>query len=242
MEVLHPCCAGLDVHQKTVVACVRRVADRQVHAATRTFATSTRGLLALAAWLHEAGVTHAVMESTGVYWKPVWHILDDGELTLTLANARDVRNLPGRKTDVADAQWLADLLAHGLVRPSFVAPAPIQELRDLTRTRKQLVRERAQHVQRIQKTLEDANRKLTGTLSDVLGKSGRAILDALVRGETDPEALARRAVGKARAKHAALVEALRGRIRDHHRALLRLHLKLIDTLVASLAEVDAHLG
>lgn len=242
MEVLYCCCAGLDVHQKTVVACVRRATASPAQTETRTFATSTRGLLALAAWLDEQGVTHAVMESTGVYWKPVWHVLDDGERHLTLANARDVKNLPGRKTDVNDAQWLAELLAHGLVRPSFVAPQPVQELRDLTRTRKQLVRERAQHIQRVQKTLENANLKLTGTLSNVLGKSGRAILDAIVAGERDPEVLAAKAVGKARKKHAALVEVLQGCVREHHRGMLRLHLKMIDALTATIEEVDAQLG
>lgn len=136
MNVLHARCAGLDVHKKTVVACVRIASGSDVTQQTQTFATTTKGLGALAIWLHEHAVTHVVMESTGVYWKPVWHILDDGELTLLLANARDVRNLPGRKTDVSDAAWLADLLAHGLVRASFVPPSPIQELRDLTRTRK----------------------------------------------------------------------------------------------------------
>jgi transposase len=242
MEVLHPCCAGLDVHQKTVVACVRRAHGAQVQSETRTFSTSMRGLLALAAWLDEHSVTHAVMESTGVYWKPVWHVLDDGERKLTLANARDVKNLPGRKTDVNDAQWLADLLAHGLVRPSFVAPQPVQELRDLTRARKQLIRERAQHIQRVQKTLENANLKLTGTLSDVMGKSGRGILNAIVAGESDPEVLASLAVGKARKKHARLVEVLQGRVREHHRGMLRLHLKMIDALSATILEVDGQLG
>lgn len=242
MDVLHPSCAGLDVHQKTVVACVRRAHEAQVQRETRTFSTSMRGLLALATWLDECAVTHAVMESTGVYWKPVWQVLDDGERQLTLANARDVKNLPGRKTDVNDAQWLADLLAHGLVRASFVAPQPVQELRDLTRTRKQLIRERAQHIQRVQKTLENANLKLTGTLSDVMGKSGRAILNAIVAGESDPEKLAALAVGKARAKHAQLVEVLQGRVREHHRGMLRLHLKMIDALSGTIEEVDGQLG
>ena len=242
MEVLHACCAGLDVHQKTVVACVRRADGKQVRTETRTFATSTRGLIGLASWLDEHGVTHAVMESTGVYWKPVWHVLDDGERQLTLANARDVKNLPGRKTDANDAQWLASLLAHGLVRPSFVAPQAVQELRDLTRTRKQLVRERSQHIQRVQKTLENANVKLTGTLSNVVGRSGRAILDAIVGGESDPEKLAALAVGKARMKHAALVEVLHGRVREHHRGMLRLHLKMIDALTATIEEVDDQVG
>lgn len=242
MNVQHPRCAGLDVHQKTVVACVRLAQGADLLQQVRTFPTTTAGLTALAAWLQEHRIPHAVMESTGVYWKPVWHVLDDGELTLRLANARDVKNLPGRKTDVSDAAWLADLLAHGLVRASFVAPQPIQELRDLTRTRKQLVREAAQHVQRLQKVLEDCNLKLTSVLSDVMGTSGRAILAALVAGETDPETLAALAVGRARKKRAALVEALRGRVRDHHRGLLRLHLELIAAIEQAVAGVDASLG
>lgn len=182
------------------------------------------------------------MEATGVYWKPVWHILDDGELTLTLANARDVRNMPGRKTDANDATWLAALLAHGLVRPSFVAPQPLQELRDLTRTSKQLVRETAQHTQRIQKVLEDCNLKLSSVLTDILGKSGRAILNAIVSGQSDPKALAALALGKARLKQAEVELALRGQVRDHHRRMIQRHLKLIDAIAETIREVDADLG
>ena len=157
MDVLYPRCAGLDVHKDTVVAGVRVVTDGPAKTQVRTFDTTTPGLLALSAWLAECGCTHVAMEATGVYWKPVWHILSDGEVTLILANAAHVKNVPGRKTDVADALRLAELLAHGLVRPSFVPEAATQEMRALLRTRKQLVREQASHVQRIQKTLEDAN-------------------------------------------------------------------------------------
>jgi transposase len=156
MEVLYPSCAGLDVHQASVVACVRIANGARASHEVRTFETTTKGLLALADWLREARCTHVAMESTGVYWKPVWHVLE-GEFELVLANATHIRNVPGRKTDVNDATWIADLLAHGLIRGSFVPPAEVQELRDLTRTRKQLVRELARHTQRIQKTLEDAN-------------------------------------------------------------------------------------
>jgi transposase len=152
MDVLYRRCAGLDVHKDTVVAAVRLAGDGAAQGTVRTFDTTTPGLLALSAWLSESGCTHVAMEATGVYWKPVWHILSDGDLTLILANAAHVRNVPGRKTDVADAVWLADLLAHGLIRPSFVPEAPTQALRSLLRTRKQLVRERASHVQRLQKT------------------------------------------------------------------------------------------
>src|SRR3954466_4085911 len=155
MEVLYPRCAGLDVHKATVVAAVRLAAGGKVVREVRTFATTTAGLLELAAWLAENGCTHAVMEATGVYWKPVWHLLAEGGFALVLANAAQVRNVPGRKTDVGDATWLAALLAHGLIRASFVPDAPTQELRALLRTRKQLVREKASHTQRLQKTLED---------------------------------------------------------------------------------------
>lgn len=242
MELLHARCAGLDVHKDSVVACVRRAEAGAVQQEVRTFKTTTDGLFALAAWLDDQGVTHAVMESTGVYWKPVWHILDDGVLQLTLANARAVRNVPGRKTDVNDATWLAELLAHGLVRASFVPPAPIQQLRDWTRTRKQLIRERAQHIQRIQKVLQDANIKLDSVLSEVMGKSGRAMLDALVAGQSDPATLATLAQGHARKKRAALVAALTGKVTAHHRELLRLHLGLYDALRRAIGEVDASLG
>jgi transposase len=192
MEVLHPRCAGLDVHKDTVVACVRLAAGKKVTHEVRSFSTTTSGLLALAQWLADSGCTDAAMEATGVYWKPVWHILDDGNLTLVLANAAHVKNVPGRKTDVNDATWLAQLLAHGLIRASFVPERSTQELRALLRTRKQLVRERSSHTQRIQKTLEDANIKLDSVISDVLGVSGRAMIEAIVAGETNPAKLAAR--------------------------------------------------
>jgi transposase len=171
----------------------------------------------------------------------VWHMLE-GYLELVLANAQHIRNVPGRKTDVNDAAWIADLLAHGLIRSSFVPPEPIQELRDLTRTRKQLVREISQHSSRIQKVLEDANLKVGSVLSDVLGKSGRAMLKALIAGQTDPQKLADLARGTAWKKRADLVEALHGRIRDHHRRLLKVHLELVVALEQALAEVDAAVG
>src|SRR6266851_5726947 len=211
MEVLYPRCAGLDVHQQTVVACARIASGSTVEQEVRTFGTATGELLALADWLTAHGCTHVAMESTGVYWKPIWHVLE-GHFELILANALQIRSVPGRKTDVNDATWIADLLAHGLIRSSFVPPAPIHELRDLTRTRKQLVREIAQHTLRIQKVLEDANLKLASVLSSILGQSGRAMLTAIIAGEADPERLAALAVGTARRKHPDLVEALRGRV------------------------------
>jgi len=240
MEVLYPRCAGLDVHKDAVVAAVRCVSP-PVHHEVRSFATTTQGLLALAEWLGSHRCTHVAMEATGVYWKPVWHLLDEA-FELVLANAQHVRNVPGRKTDVGDATWIADLLAHGLIRSSFVPPAAIQELRDLTRTRKPLVREISQHSLRIQKVLEDANLKLGSVLSDVLGQSGRAMLTAIIAGEQDPERLAGLALGTARRKHAALVEALRGRVTAHHRAMLQLHLGLVDALDGALREIDGRVG
>lgn len=240
MEILYPRCAGLDVHKDSVVARVRCVSPPAVDE-TKSFATTTAALIELQEWLTSCAVTHVAMEATGVYWKPVWHLLEE-HFTLVLANAQHIRNVPGRKTDVNDAAWIADLLAHGLIRSSFVPPTPIQELRDLTRTRKQLVREVSQHTLRIQKTLEDANLKLDSVLSSVVGASGRAILEALIRGETDPAKLADLAQGTARRKRAALSEALHGRITPHHRHLLKLHLGLIDALERALADVDATVG
>ena len=244
MEVLYPHCAGLDVHKDTVVACVRHMADGEVKREVRTFKTTTTDLLALSEWLASQGCTHVVMEATGVYWKPVWHILSDGDFALTLANAAHVKNVPGRKTDVNDATWLADLLAHGLIRGSFVPDAATQEQRGLLRTRKQLVRERASHVQRLQRTLEDANIKLDSAISDVIGLSGRAMIEALIAGETDPARLADLAHRRIKTSPETLREALRGRVTRHHRFLLRLHLKQIDALDEAIAgidtEVDAH--
>lgn len=238
MEILHPRCAGLDVHKDSVVACVRCV-SAPTHEEVRTFATTTAGLLALSGWLSSHGCTHVAMEATGVYWKPVWHVLE-GQFELVLANAQHFRNVPGRKTDVNDATWIAQLLAHGLIRGSFVPPTPIQEMREMTRTRKQLVREISQHVLRVQKVLEDANIKLGSVVSNVVGKSGRVILDALIAGETNPERLADLAQGTVRNKRAELAEALRGRVTDHHRSMLKLHLKMIDALQGAVAEVDAN--
>jgi transposase len=241
MEVLYERCAGLDVHKDSVVACARVVSDGALSQEVRTFSTTTTGLLALSDWLAEYSCTHIVMEATGVYWKPVWHILEES-FELVLANAGHVRNVPGRKTDVNDATWLADLLAHGLIRGSFVPPTSIQELRTLTRTRKQLVREKSQHVQRIQKTLEDANIKLDSAVSDVMGVTGRAILNALAEGEADPKVLAGMARGNLRAKRDTLEEALRGRVTRHHRFLLKLHLDQIAALELAISTVEEELG
>lgn len=240
MELLYARCAGVDVHARQVVACARVVVNHTVTYERLTVPTTTRGLLELADWLAAHAVTHVVMEATGVYWKPVWHVLE-GQVDLTLANAQHVKNVPGRKSDVSDAQWLADLLAVGLIRGSFVPPAPIQELRDLTRTRKQLVREISRHTQRLQKILEDANLKVTETMSDVLGQSGRAILRALIAGETDPERLAG-LTRRLKASHEQLVDALHGRVTAHHRFMLQLHLEQIEATEAGLTTLEQHLS
>jgi transposase len=241
MKLLYRRCCGLDVHKETVVACLRLVSDDQVTTEVRTFQTTTVDLLRLSEWLAANGCTHVAMEATGVYWKPVWHILDDGEFTLLLVNAAHVKNVPGRKTDVNDATWLAELLAHGLLRASFVPDMQTQEMRNLLRTRKQLVREQSSHVLRVQKTLEDANIKLDSVLSDLMGKSGRAIVEALIAGETNPVKLASLANRRVKASQEELREALRGRVTKHHRFLLRLHLNQIDALAAAMATIDAQL-
>jgi transposase len=206
----------------------------------RRFATTTRGLLALADWLEAGRCTLVAMEATGVYWKPVWHILED-RFDLILANAAHVKGVPGRKSDVNDATWIADLLAHGLIRPSFVPPQPIGELRELTRTRKQLTREVVQHTQRIQAVLEQANIKLSSAITDILGASGRRILAAMIGGETDAQRLA--ALGGARlgCSREKLAEALDGHVREHHRFLLAQHLKTIEQLEATIAAFDARI-
>ena len=240
MEVMHPRCAGIDLAKDSLVVCVR-IHGRPVQKETRTYATTTTALLQLVAWLRTWGVTHIAMEATGSYWRSVWHLLEE-EFTLLLGHAGHIAKVPGRKSDVIDAEWIADLLAHGLIRASFVPPTPIQEIRDLTRTRKQLVREVVQHTQRIQKTLDLANLKITGVLSDVLGVTGRAIVRALIAGDTDPHRLADLARGRAKQKRAALVEALTGRLTPHHRRMLQLHLDVITSLEAAIAEIDHQLG
>ncbi len=237
MNILHKKCAGLDVHSAFVAVCARTVRSRKIAYEEGRFATTTRDLLALAAWLEERGVTHVVMEATGVYWKPVWHILD-AAFTLMLVNAHEARNLPGRKSDASDARWLADLLAHGLIRASFVPPEPIRELRDLTRTRTQLQRQMTQHENRIGKVLEDANIKLATVVSDLLGISSRRILEALVAGETDPARLAALADRRLKASREDLAAALDGRFTRHHAFLVREHLTMIDVLAQRIASFE----
>ena len=238
MEVLHPRCCGLDVHKETVVACVRLVIDGKTVKEVRTFSTTTASLIALSEWLAEAKCTHVAMEATGVYWKPVWHILSDESFELVLANAAHIKNVPGRKTDVKDADWISDLLAHGLIRPSFVPDPQTQEMRTFLRTRKQFVREKSSHILRIQKTLEDANIKLDSVITDIMGLSGRKMIEALIAGEKDPAKLAQLADRRVKASQQTLREALCGRVTNSHRFLLRLHLGHIDALDAAIAELD----
>lgn len=238
MDILYRCCAGLDVHKRTVVACVRRIDDRgAARQEVRTFGTTTEELLALGDWLAAAGVTHAAMESTGVFWKPVFNLLE-GRFAVVLVNAQHVKQVPGRKTDVKDCAWIAQLLQHGLLRASFVPPAPIRELRDLTRQRSQFVAERASAVNRIQKVLEDANVKLAAVATDILGVSGRAMLEAIAAGADDPGELAEQARGRMRRKLPELRAALRGRVTDHHRFQIRLlldHAAHLDGVIARLS-------
>ncbi len=242
MDVLYERCCGIDVHKQTAVACVVVPgAPGPPTKEVRTFGTTTEELLSLGDWLAECGVTHVAMESTGVYWKPLWNLLED-RFTLLLANAQHVKQVPGRKTDVRDCEWLADLLRHGLLRASFVPERPQRELRELTRYRTALIRERAAEVNRLQKTLEGANLKLGDVASNVLGVSGRAMLQALVAGTTAPEALAELAKGRLREKRPALERALRGRLGRHQRFLLAEQLCHIDTLDESIARVSAEIA
>jgi transposase len=229
MDILHPCCAGLDVHKEKVVACVRKYTGGKTRQEVRTFRTETNALLALADWLTDEGVSHVAMESTGVYWKPIWNLFED-VFELLLVNAEHIKKVPGRKTDVKDAQWIAELLQHGLLKPSFVPERPVRQLRELTRQRVQLVRQKVQVANRIQKTLEDANVKLGSVASDVLGQSGRDMLRAIVAGESDPIKLADLARQQLRKKIPQLQEALYGEIQDHHRFLLGLLLEQVEFL------------
>jgi len=238
MDIMHERCAGLDVHKAIIVACVRLVIGGKVSRECRTFDATTAGLLALLAWLTESGCTHVAMEATGVYWKPVWNILGDGPFELVLANAAHIKNVPGRKTDVNDATWIADLVACGLIKASFVPEEAIQELRSLLRLRTQLTREQSRHIQRIQKTLEEANIKLDSVISDILGLSGRKMIEAMIAGVTSPAKLAALADRRIKASRKELHDALHGRLTDHHRFLLRLHLRQYDALEAAIVEIN----
>lgn len=237
MEVVHTQCCGLDIHKRFVTACVRTPNQRE----TREFSTLTNDLLRLGDWLAERRVTHVAMESTGVYWKPIWNLFED-DFTLLLVNAHHIKAVPGRKTDVKDAEWIADLLRHGLLRGSFVPDRAERELRELTRYRTSLVRERSAEVNRLQKTLEGANIKLASVASEVLGKSGRAMVEGLIAGETDGVVLADLAHGQLKHKREALTEALSGRLNGHQRFLLAQQLAHVDFLDEQIAQVSGEIG
>lgn len=242
MDVLIPRCCGLDVHQKTVVASVRIMGPTgEVTRETRTFGTTTGDLEALATWLRPWQITHIAMEATGVLWKPVWHILEP-EWQLLLVNPHHLKRVPGRKSDVQDAEWIAQLLQCGLLRGSYVPPPVIRELRDLTRTRTTLEDETTAIVNRIHKVLEDANLKLACVATDIMGVSGRAMLRAIIQGETDPVRLANLARGRLQRKHLALVGALRGRITDHHRFLLARLLTQVEFVEKEIRMFDARIA
>jgi len=240
MERLYTCCAGLDVHKQTVVACLLRPDDAPARKEIRTFGTTTGALEELRDWLSAAGCTYVAMEATGVYWQPIYHVLE-GYDELLVVNAAHMHAVPGRKTDVRDAEWIADLLQHGLLRASFIPSREQRELRDLTRTRTSLTDERSASVN-IQKVLEDANIKLAGVATDIMGKSGRDILAALIGGEADATAMADLARGKLRRKQEALEQALRGRMSDHHRMLIALHLEHVDLLDEQIDRLSAEIA
>lgn len=247
VEVVHECCAGLDVHQATVVACVlggtsKPGTPRRPGKQFRTFGTTNEALRELAAWLKAEGVTHACMEATGVYWMPVFAMMESvGTVEAVVVNAHHIKKVPGRKSDVKDAEWLADLVRHGLVRKSFVPAEPFRDLRDLTRYRRTLVETQASERQRLVKLLESAGIKLAGVLSDVFGVSGRAIVRALIAGIDTPLAMASLACGHARKKHAALVKALDVRVRDHHRLMLQRQLERVEEAEADIAALDVEI-
>ena len=241
MKVIYACCAGLDVHKKLIVACVLVPGpDGQLQTIIRVFGAMTADLLALGDWLHSLGVTTVAMESTGEYWKPVYNLLE-GQFELLVVNARHIKNVPGRKTDVKDAEWIANLLRHGLLRPSFIPPQPQRDLRDLTRQRTNLVQDRASVVNRLQKVLEWANLKLSAVVGDITGASARAMLEALLGGEHDPAVLAELARGRLRAKRDLLAQALTGQVREHHCFIIAEHLVQLDNLDEQIGRFDAQI-
>jgi transposase len=238
MEVIIPRCAGLDVHKRSILACVRRLgSDGQVDHQVSAYGTTTGELVSLTDWLTAQGVTHVALESTGVFWKPVYNLLEPRFTTLVV-NAQHIKQVPGRKTDVKDCQWIAQLLQHGLLRASVVPPPPIRQLRDLTRQRTQLIRQRATMANRLHKVLEDANIKLASEATDILGVSGRAMIRALIAGEQDPERLADLARRRLRAKTDLLIPALSGMVTDHHRFQLRGLMEQIERLDEGIEQLD----
>jgi transposase len=241
MEVVYPRCSGLDVHKRFVVVCLSLIQKGERHKEIRQFSTMTSDIEALKEWLKAAGCSHIAMESTGVYWKPIFHVLE-GEFEIFLVNAQHMKAVPGRKTDVKDAEWIADLLQHGLLKASFIPSSEQQAIRDLTRTRTRLIQERNRLINRIHKVLEDANIKLASVVSDIMGMTGHAILSALVAGQEDPERLAHLAQGKLIKKQDQLKAALQGKLTSHHRVLLVELLQLIATLDRSIARLDREIA
>ncbi len=241
MDSVYQCCCGLDVHKETVAACLRKIGDDgKTHIEKRTYLTMTKELLALSDWMTSEGVTHVAMESTGVYWKPIWNILEGG-FTVLLVNARHIKQVPGRKTDMKDCEWIAQLLQHGLLNASFVPPTPIRELRDLTRHRAKIIGEQATVANRIQKTLEDANIKLASVATDVMGVSGRAMLKAIISGQEDPKVLAEHAKKRLRGKIPQLKLALEGRVTEHHRFMLKMLLDQCEYLESLVKQLDSRI-
>jgi len=238
MDVVYPRCCGLDVHQRTVVACLITPGYREV----RSFGTMTSDLARLSEWISSQGVTHVAMESTGIYWRPVYNVLEALGITLLVVNAQHIKAVPGRKTDVKDAEWIADLLRHGLVVGSYVPERPQRELRELVRYRRSIIRQRSQVVNRIQKVLQGANIKLTSVASNIMGASGRAMLEAISNGVEDPEALVALAKGRLREKKAELREALRGLVGSHQRMMLKSQLRLIAFLDEEMSRLDAEIA
>lgn len=239
MDVINERCAGFDVHKKVVSVCLRRMSGIKVQKVVRTYRTTTRDLSILVGWLTDEGVTHVAMESTGVYWKPIFNILEEaGRFTVFLCNAQHVKQVPGRKTDVKDCEWLAQLLQHGLLKGSFIPPQPVRELRDLTRLRIKLIDQRSATLNRIHKVLEDANVKLGSVATDVWGASGRNMIRAIIAGELDPKKLAELAQGQLRGKIPDLELALEGRVTEHHRFQLGFLEKHVEFLDAQIAELD----
>src|SRR6266566_1162594 len=242
MQIIHRCCCGLDVHKKLIVACLISLNEAgEFQKEIRHFTTMTKDILALADWLTSAGCTHVAMESTGVYWRPIWNLLE-GQFELLLVNAQHIKAVPGRKTDIKDAEWIADLLQHGLLRPSFIPPAWQRMVRELTRSRVSLSEERSRVIARLQKGLEDANIKLASVASDLMGKSAQQMLHALVEGELTPEAMAEFARGRMRPKREQLVQALTGHLQAHHRFLLAEHLKHLSELQEAIARLSTEIA
>jgi transposase len=241
MQIMYHRCCGIDVHKKMIVACLLILTAQGVHKEIQTFSTMVSDLFRLRDWLKAQRCEAVAMESTGVYWKCIWNVLE-GEMELLLCNAQHIKAVPGRKTDVKDAEWIADLLQHGLLRASFVPPRPQRELRDLTRYRSSLAADRARLVNRIQKTLEDTNIKLASVATDITGKSGRAILEAMLQGEQNPQKLAELAQGRMKEKREQLAQALQGTLGDHHRFLLASQLRQLDFFTLQIREIDQQIA